>query len=260
MIMLRRRFRRRMGPPTITCILCGENGEPWNDDVFPAWLVDQLGLEGEPPYVEAVRTREGLQPAIQGGRTANAPWTTPAVCGACGTGWMHDLEVQMQRVARPLIDGTPCAFDVADQQVIATWATKTALLYDVAIGNQVVPIGAGCRRFHQLGMMPLPSTQVIIGNSPPPAGGVGIQHARLVFPPFRESDTGAEVVTAIRVAFLFDHLFVSTSINFHEEFPSIDTAVDEACFEQVWPTLEPIEWPPPDVMTAPEAPAPSGGS
>jgi hypothetical protein len=50
------------------------------------------------------------------------------VCEECNTGWMHELEEVARPVLLPLMAGRRTALAPIEQEVIAVWAIKTALM------------------------------------------------------------------------------------------------------------------------------------
>jgi hypothetical protein len=56
----------------------------------------------------------------------------PVVCrDNCNGGWMNRLETRASRLLKPMIRGEAIDLSETDQALLAVWATKTALLYDL---------------------------------------------------------------------------------------------------------------------------------
>lgn len=72
-------------------------------------------------------------------------WTAPPftmtvreVCGACNNGWMSSLEAAAQPILTPLILRQPAELDAAAQKTLATWATKTAMVYQLTTKHEAI--------------------------------------------------------------------------------------------------------------------------
>lgn len=56
---------------------------------------------------------------------------------ACNEGWMSNLETSVQSVLTPMIrDGAATALTVDDQQLLSTWACKTAMVFELTSTGQ----------------------------------------------------------------------------------------------------------------------------
>lgn len=102
------------------------------EHLYADWLLKALG--DHPPY--------SLRDAGRGfdaRPAASLRWVVNRVCASCNNGWMADLEADTQPILTPLL--YPPAFpeqiwmDPAAAEVLATWATKTALVHDLASGT-----------------------------------------------------------------------------------------------------------------------------
>lgn len=235
--------------PTITCVFCAERGPSASEDVIPRWLAKTLHLTGTPPYFDLAVEIADDEVITTGQRNIGGlptPYKFPEVCKRCNEGWMSRLEQAMNHAAKRLIEGKHCHIDPYDQVVIATWMTKTALLYDVARGDQVVPLDDGCRRFYRLGH-PLPLTQVVLGAFQTPDTRVVMPHRRkehkLIDPA-----TGNVTFHAIDVSFLFRFLFIQVFINWRDDAPQWfgipGGPAAHPNLIQCWPVRQPIAWQP----------------
>lgn len=140
---------------TITCVLCGESGPSAVEDVIPRWIAKTIAAKGVPPYFDlTIEMDEGAPETTSIRRIGGLPlpWKLPDVCEPCNGGWMSQLEQAMKHAGKRLVEGRHYRLSPFEQTVIATWMTKTALLYDAARGNQVVPLDRrlpGCPHGHE---------------------------------------------------------------------------------------------------------------
>lgn len=116
------------------------------EDIYPKWFLRELKRREARMFRNGRWTRRIVGP------------TTP-VCGDCNNTWMSVLEKDTKDIVLAMTEQTRL-IDVEDQELLATWATKTALLLDIAGGNPVIPKGFG----HDLNIKrrPHPAIQVWI--------------------------------------------------------------------------------------------------
>lgn len=101
--------------------------------MIPQWARRSLNVQGritlyghDPPSVDA-RTRIGdlqhLNITLRG-----------AICRPCNTGFLSRLEAAVRPILSPMITtATPTTLDAAAQALLATWAVKTVLLFELAV-------------------------------------------------------------------------------------------------------------------------------
>jgi hypothetical protein len=139
-----------------TCLFCTAPlaGERAREHVFPRWLLDELGIRGEPisptqfrPSLEVVSTRSHLLEKLQEGR----------VCATCNNGWMSQLEAAAIPLLRPLMEGTGLVTELALEQrtVVARWAVKTAYMLNSA-SNYDCKVPAGHLAELSANLQPVP--------------------------------------------------------------------------------------------------------
>jgi hypothetical protein len=87
---------------------------------------------------------------------------TAPICASCNHRWLSVLEGDVATVLAPLVRGESSRrLSRRDQRLLATWAVKTALMYDLSTGAPVIPTGF----FHdfRLRRSPLSSHVVWLG-------------------------------------------------------------------------------------------------
>ncbi len=148
------------------CIFCGElfseDRPRSNEHAAPKWCGELLPDEGKVQHHRIDETADGRTVEDQGFRN---PFTTVAgdVCKLCNEGWMHELEDSCEGIVGHLIQGHPRKIRYWRQTLVATWAVKTALVWEcVSPENRTVPL-AVLRMFHAI-QRPGARQQVWIGR------------------------------------------------------------------------------------------------
>ena len=234
-------------PKTVVCVFCGQRGAASGEDVIPKWIARHLAAGRNPPFFDLAIEGDGDEMTTIGRRHIGglpAPYKLPEVCKPCNEGWMSNLEQGMKHAGKRLIEGTHYLLSAYEQVVLATWMTKTALLYDVARGGQVVPPDKGCHQFYATGQ-PLPRSQIMIAAFQPPDQSVVIPHRRkehkLIDPA-----TGDIALHGVDISFVFGFLLIQLYVTFdgdEEEVFGYPTANPNLI--QCWPVRRAISWQPP---------------
>lgn len=113
-----------------TCPFCQNYvGRSTDEDIFPLWLLRELQNRG-------ARARQGDK------ILKRLPRVTVAVCSDCNNRWMSTLENDTKELMLSLIDHRR-PISPAEQSLLALWATKMAILFDVYTGSPVLPRGFG---------------------------------------------------------------------------------------------------------------------
>jgi hypothetical protein len=117
-----------------TCVFCGV-GSVTREHIFPFWLREAVGGGGTATHFRAAA---GVAPPPIGEHleyersweAEDAEFVVRAVCASCNNGWMNDLDHAVMPIVVPLIrnDAPPIADD--ERTLLATWATKIALLLE----------------------------------------------------------------------------------------------------------------------------------
>ena len=105
-----------------TCIFCEERANS-KEDVWPVWLLEQLGRNRTTEIVAEMRHGTHVW---RGG----AGVTVKRVCRTCNNEWMSRLEEEAQPLLSRLIGGTPVDASVGQQLTLARWSQKTAMVFD----------------------------------------------------------------------------------------------------------------------------------
>src|SRR4051794_30508676 len=109
------------------CAACDSAAVMSREDVLPRWLHGGLRTASRADgstRVQPLRARLDLRARI---------WAN-AVCRPCNNGWMSRLETAVQPALEPLILGPSRQGSIEDATILATWATKTSLIVELAAG------------------------------------------------------------------------------------------------------------------------------
>jgi len=112
------------------------------EHVLPQWIGDELQVTG------GVEARKGPAGEYLYG-SKNLSVGLRKVCGTCNSGWMASLEGTVRPILAPLMrnDG-PAQLSIADLALASVWATKTALLLELANASVRGPAYAPESHFH----------------------------------------------------------------------------------------------------------------
>ncbi|HEX4483456.1 MAG TPA: hypothetical protein VH081_06670 [Solirubrobacteraceae bacterium] len=253
------------------CIFCGELFSPQRkrseEHAAPQWCGELLAEHLPPPPPDAptpehfwiLETADGREEVFRGTRD---PFTTVAkdVCVPCNTGWMEELEDwAKQWLAAPVI-GKGRALRFWRQACAASWAVKTALVWElVEAEHRTVPLDV-LRIFHQL-QRPGGRQQVWLGHyqGSQPHHSFRRTAAHLISSPPQGTENPQDAhgyllaVTIGQLAMVtFGHTLAVPlasyspgdalpGIPLHEQFPGK--------LIQIWPlTNEAVRWPPPAII------------
>lgn len=215
-------------PPALdVCAFCG--GSPTTaEHVWAKWISEALQRRGS-----------FLMQSEHGPRRLSSINVTVPVCVTCNNRWLSVLENDVRPVLAPLVRGEgERVLSVRDQHLLATWAVKTALAFDLSTDSPVVPAGF----FHdfRLRRSPLQSHVVWLGAY----GGSN----RAVWASRRGLQLGAApgepplgfviTFTVFRVVFQVVGHFASGGATIR------DDRLWSAGLHRIWPAgAGPIEWP-----------------
>jgi NAD-dependent oxidoreductase involved in siderophore biosynthesis len=112
-----------------TCIFCRNDRTLSAEHVFAEWIRPYLtDEEGEHGTHHRVTIRAGEPDDAERYRGPPANWTFRSVCKECNNGWMSQLENELKPYLLSMINGHRRAYYAREQELIATWLVKTALV------------------------------------------------------------------------------------------------------------------------------------
>lgn len=148
------------------CIFCGEPFGPArersNEHAAPNWCAELLPDRGAAYHTATVHTESGVETVDLGYRD---PFTTTLneVCKPCNEGWMHELEESAKGILSHFIKGDRRRVRFWRQAMIATWACKTAMVWECLAGeHRAIPLER-LRELHRT-QRPPPRHQVWFGQ------------------------------------------------------------------------------------------------
>lgn len=126
------------------CVFCGEPFGPSrqrsHEHAVPKWCAELLADRGAAYHTLIAQTEAGVKTVDQGLRN---PFTTTLneVCKPCNEGWMHELEQSSESLLSHLIQGDSRRLRFWRQALVATWACKTAMVWECLAGeHRATPI------------------------------------------------------------------------------------------------------------------------
>jgi hypothetical protein len=138
-----------------TCIFC-DNPSGNREHVWPRCILERKDLG-------AFRLK------IAGGPEKilnNVELTVKTVCQTCNNGWMSALEAEVMPILTEMFDDKAVSLNQEQQQIIARWLMKTAMVYDSLKGRNAPNIfyrKDECVAFRQSSQIPMP-TMMWIGR------------------------------------------------------------------------------------------------
>jgi len=107
------------------CVFCGDE-DLTREHAFPQWIGRDLAVA---PHA---KVRHGARIVREG---ASLDIKIRAVCKSCNQGWMIDLEMFVREHVGPSmrVARAPFTLDPSDQEKVACWAVKTALMLELAL-------------------------------------------------------------------------------------------------------------------------------
>jgi hypothetical protein len=138
-------------PIHTACIFCG--GRPLTrEHLFPGWLRPYLG--GDAQHLYRHGSLGGAQPFMQQRREMAATRRRRLLCDPCNTVWGSDLERAAAPVLVPMVQGATRWLSQADQELVARWSMKTAMVFDRTYPSEQFIPDAHLREFRQTDIPP----------------------------------------------------------------------------------------------------------
>lgn len=216
------------------CAFFQSDDQLTDEHVWPQWLSRALRQSPDAP--------KQLRPFIVRGRPDRRARTidvTAPICRGCNNRWLATLEQDAQRLLTPMILGESTDLDKDEQGLIATWAAKTALMFDLSSGSEaIIPLGY----YRELAQRRTPPSSmcVFIAGYAGPAPAWALREALWVDIPQRERPNAFAITLTAGALVLqvVGHFVVSGSIR-DGRWQLARPA------RQIWPgTSDAISWPP----------------
>jgi hypothetical protein len=143
--------RLKIKKPQGHCVFCGRPGLS-KEHVWPEWTHEYLSRDAEPVNVRASFAVDASAPTAlleQRRRKQGDVHTLQVrvVCREhCNGGWMSRLEMAAAPILIPLIKGDALYLGPHEQKVLASWITKTSMMFEFA-DHKRISSSQGHRRF-----------------------------------------------------------------------------------------------------------------
>jgi len=223
-------------PPSADCCpFCEDCTELSDEDALPLWVSRVL-----------IRRHDKLKlPTPYGARNVAYVKFKVPIGETCNHGWLSVLENDTKTAMEPMIFGPergepPCRrLTGAEQQLLATWAVKTALMFDLGTRPQAIH-----RFFYEqlrLYRCALPNTVVFLGANRGDTRAVRVAHGglKLSMTPGVVHDAFMTTITIFRVVFKVIGVLEPSSVQ-HMSYPTIYT---DGLY-RIWPLPgSDISWP-----------------
>jgi hypothetical protein len=107
------------------CIFCNNNSGS-REHLWPKWILTRSKFG---PLRHQIRKREAviIRPEV----------TVKTVCQACNSGWMSALESECIPVIGSMLQGLTVPLSQEQQETVADWAVKTAMIMDSLKGRDI---------------------------------------------------------------------------------------------------------------------------
>lgn len=193
------------------CIFCGDPADS-REHITPEWLQELLPKQQDVNHTQGITQFDAsggsfdlgpTQREIHSGPTMRR--RLPVVCAErCNGGWMSRLERAVKPWLGPMIQGHATTLDAEKCRLLALWAEKTAMVWEVTHTDSVTATQAD-REYLREKQLPTPFTEVWIGCSDDPIEWVGrIRHFDGVNVLFDEQQGPAGLVLPQKVRLRWD--------------------------------------------------------
>jgi hypothetical protein len=218
-----------------TCIFCN-NPSGSREHVWPKWILERKDLG---PF--RLKIGNGQEKVI------DVELQVKTVCGKCNNGWMSDLEAEAKPILEQMFDDKPISLDQKQQEIIARWLMKTAMVYDSVKGRAAPNLfyrKDECVALREHGHIPQPTMMWI--------GRLDEVHRSIWGMDFtRQSDEGQINCTVVT---LTNENFVAQVVSLHlPRTPTATTKIPmepkygelDSSLSQLWPPkTSALTWPP----------------
>jgi hypothetical protein len=223
------------------CVFCGA-AEVSREHVFPRWLSALIPGSGSMTHRRVYDPEGEEQVPSDTWDAAEFDAVVKCVCRNCNHGWMSNLEVAAQGVLSPLVEGEPSVLDEDAQKTAATWAVKTAMMFQHNRPQSwAVPLADHHWLFEH--REPPTSTKVWLGCYATLGWAAFARQASLRLTP--ESATrDVHDLNAYATTFAVGHLVMQVFGTARAEELTIESPGWVAsAVDQIWPTLGTLGWP-----------------
>jgi hypothetical protein len=225
------------------CLFCNDRAGT-KEHVWPRWLMSSVGTDRTSPteYWNNISS----PPKTWLGPT----FTTKRLCGSCNNGWMSELESRVRKTMGGLINDISLVLNREQQESLALWASKTAMVIEGAKQSKNNFYSVEQRHGFRSTLVPLPDTAIWLGR----CAQSNMLHgeARKLHP--RKSATPNPLDDGCATTFVIGRLVIQLlSVKCKPETGQRNLIIQmregpwERKLVQVWPIeRERVNWPPSD--------------
>lgn len=237
------------------CLFCGDPSARSREHAFPNWLNGVL-LEADagPSVAERFAVADGAPTLTSWTTDAAAKQTVRKVCGKCNNGWMAELESKAKPLLSPMIKGQAQSLDRAAQLLVATWAMKTFVVLDEAVGT-THQVSETSRRLLKEEERPPEDSWVFISGIESSIGPLRFTHAAAHTEQLDGEAAHFDVYTLQMGALVIQGVVTDISLSASdrwgsEKSPTFPAELERLDFETSLfpPRLETVTWPSPKLL------------
>ena len=224
------------------CVFCGSTEPLTKEHVVSAWIASLFPDVLDADHVRRFEELDGSQEERNQWSGPPFAWTVRDVCAECNNGWMADLEGKP--ILTPLIKDQARPLSLPDMMVIATWATKTVLVAGLATPGERDTASAETYGWFGEHRQPLPGGVVWVARY----SGDGQW-------PFSLHQHGGSFETRDGTRYRNFHAILAIGYLvlavFGHEIPG-DPPISGSSSRRrllIWPSTDPVHWPPAESMT-----------
>ena len=130
--MPKKRKHKNLKPPG-KCIFCNE-GDLSHEEIYAEWLQRELPRTGDMTKHSTRMWIGSLQLSEKIRKITGPPLVRRlrVVCKTCNNGWMSRLQTKAKPILLPLVLGNWSEIGEAHQEILATWAVMTTMVFERA--------------------------------------------------------------------------------------------------------------------------------
>jgi hypothetical protein len=223
-----------------SCIFCGESPTTVEHVYSRAWIKGIQPWSGA-GFQGILGVKDGVMVHARSFLSSGPGVRAKCVCRKCNNGWMNELDQLVQPVMLPLLSSFETTeLSLEDQRMLASWATKIAMVLDY-VGPDVPRV-----------LRPPAHRRMYEDRLPPTEAVIFIGGAKETDPFLNDAVRSVSRERALRSA-VPRALLVTTRINhlvlhvFAPEYTgwTFDRSAYDEYLTQIWPlTFRPASWPP----------------
>lgn len=236
----------KSGRRTGICALCGTFTALTGEDATPKWLGRLLSECFPANQWEAVEYTPGVVGPRKRARNVDSPaaYKVKILCGPCNGVWGSQLETEAKPLLSALILGEPVKLGQTEQALVATWATKTVLLYEfVKPAKEGTTASRDDRVWFRRNRKPLPDSHLWIGRYEGTGGAHIITRSTQML--FNSDQLVPQPIPHVLLSVVvMGQLAIRVLIHRSRVVYPIRCEFGEGeAIHPIWPTGEPINWP-----------------